>query len=556
MNEDMTPEKLRERLLETRGLDADSAESFLRPRYEDGLHDPFLLSGMARAVERVIDALARREKIAVYTDYDTDGIPAAVIWHDFFRKIGYQNFENYIPHRHREGFGVHPEAVTRLAEQGARLIITADCGITDGPAIARANERGIDVIVTDHHLPPAGSLPPAYAIINPRQGGDTYPFKDLCGAAVAFKLIQAVIAAGKERGIFTIAEGWEKWLLDMVGIATLSDMVPLVGENRILAHYGLAVLRRTRRKGLQELLRKVRVRPAALSEDDVGFLIAPRLNVASRMDSPQKAFALLATDNEAEAALLVNELEHLNSQRRGFVASIVKEAHGRLASSELPRVIVMGNTAWHPGVLGLAANTLVEEYARPVFLWGEGGDGMLKGSCRSNGSVHVVELMRRAEDALLAYGGHEQSGGFSVRREEVPRFAALLDAACVNVVPEPAPLSPIPDAALSFEHVREDVWGVIQEFAPFGIGNPKPLFLFESAEIRDVLWFGKLKNHLKLIFRDTYGREVAAIQFFAEGARDRFKAGQLINLRAHIERDAFGGKNKLRLRIVEVEERC
>ncbi|MBI4120751.1 MAG: single-stranded-DNA-specific exonuclease RecJ [Parcubacteria group bacterium] len=544
------PDDLLALLLQNRGISEHEREFFLNPNYDLHTHDPFLLKNMDRAVTRILKAIKDGERIVAYTDYDTDGIPAGVIFHDFFKKIGFSNFRNYIPHRHNEGFGVHVSAVEELAKDGAALIITADCGITDIEAIERANALGIDVIVTDHHLPQR--MPPAYAIINPKQDGDLYPFKDLCGAALAWKLVTATIKKGKEEDVFAVHDGWEKWLLDMVGIATLSDMVPLRGENRALAYYGLSVLKLNRRKGLQELLRAARVRQSFLTEDDVGFVIGPRINVASRMDSPEKAFRLLATEDEAEALALTKELEALNNKRKGYVAAILQEARGRLRESESKPVLVLGNTKWQPGLLGLAANTLMQEFSRPVFLWGEGGDGTLKGSCRSDGSMHLLELMRGADGVLLEYGGHECSGGFSVRREKLHLLAEALAEASTALVPRPAKGAQEPDAALSLDDVTREAYRVIEKLAPYGMGNPKPLFLFRDMEIKRVESFGKQKNHLKLIFANTIGREIEAIQFFAESLLDRFTEGQYIHFSAHIERNVFAGRDNLRLRIVNI----
>ncbi|MBI4117939.1 MAG: single-stranded-DNA-specific exonuclease RecJ [Parcubacteria group bacterium] len=539
-------------LLQNRGIEEHEREFFLNPDYDLHTHDPFLLKDMERSVSRVLKAVKGGERIVAYTDYDTDGIPAGIIFHDFFKKIGFSNFRNYIPHRHNEGFGVHVSAVEELAGEGTALIITADCGMADSKAIERANELGIDVIVTDHHLPQ--EMPPAYAIINPKQEGDQYPFKDLCGAAVAWKLVTAVLRRGNEEGVFVVHDGWEKWLLDMVGIATLSDMVPLRGENRALAYYGLAVLKRNRRKGLQELLRAARVRQSLLTEDDVGFVIGPRINVASRMDSPEKAFRLLATENDAEALALTKELEVLNNKRKGFVAAIVKEARARLQESQLKSVLVLGNTNWQPGLLGLAANTLMQEFSRPVFLWGEGGDGTLKGSCRSDGSVHLLELMQCADEILTAYGGHECAGGFSVRRDKLHLLADALAEASNTVPRRERKGAQEADTTLSLDNVTREAYGVIEKLSPYGMGNPKPLFLFRNAEVRRVEGFGKQKNHLKLIFANSFGREIEAIQFFAEHLLGRFAVGQYVQFSAHIEKNVFAGRDSLRLRIVDIGE--
>lgn len=345
-----------QKLLAHRGItDAEAAERFLAPSYDDHLHDPFLLTDMERASERVLRAVRENEHVVIYTDYDCDGIPGGVLLHDFFTAIGFSNFENYIPHRHDEGYGFNAESVPKFGERGATLIITVDCGITDHEAVERANELGIDVIVTDHHEP-GETLPPAYAVVNPKRD-DAYPFTGICGTAVAYKLVQAVLAKGRATGEITLKDGMEKWWLDLVGLATIADMVPLVDENRVFARYGLQVLRKSQRPGLQHLLRKAGGSQRHLAEDDIGFTIAPRINAASRMDDPEDAFHMLRTKDEGEAGAYVMRLEKLNNERKGVVGSMVKEVKHRIESlAELPTVIVMGNPEWRPSLVGLVAN--------------------------------------------------------------------------------------------------------------------------------------------------------------------------------------------------------
>ena len=315
-----------------------------------------LILGMEQAVTRILRAIAEEEQIVIYGDYDCDGIPGSVILHDFFQKIGYPRAGVYIPHRHEEGYGLHIGAIERMRDNDISLIITVDCGITDIAEVAHAQTLGIDVIVTDHHLP-GPELPPAYAIINSKQEGDTYPDKMLCGAGVAFKLVQALLMKGN----FDVPPGWEKWLLDMAGLATIADMVPLRNENRALAHFGLKVLRKSTRPGLQKLLAKMKVNQSRLTEDDVGFMIAPRINAASRIDIPFEAFRLLATRDEQTADELSDHLHKINETRKGLVAAIIKEARHMLAHKKPQTVVVVGNPTWRPGILGLVAMRLAEE---------------------------------------------------------------------------------------------------------------------------------------------------------------------------------------------------
>jgi single-stranded-DNA-specific exonuclease len=353
-------------LLHKRGvIETVEIEKFLNPSYDDHLHDPFLLHDMDKATERIGQAIQAKEMIVIFSDYDCDGIPGAVVLYDFLTSVGHEKFFNHIPHRHYDGFGLSVSAVEAIKEKhNPALIITIDCGTTDLEAVERAREIGIDVIVTDHHEP-KDTLPEAVAVVNPKVG-DTYPFTGLCGAAVVFKLVQAMLAQGN----YILPRGHEKWWLDMVGIATIADMVPLIDENRVLASYGLKVLRKSRRPGLQQLFRAQKAHQAYLTEDDVGFTIGPRINAASRMDTPEDAFWLLAVKDEGEAGARLKHLESLNKARKTAVAQMTREVHQRLGeTADIPPVIVLGNPDWRPSLVGLAANKLAEENNRPAFLW-------------------------------------------------------------------------------------------------------------------------------------------------------------------------------------------
>ncbi len=538
-------------LIYNRGIiDRAEAELFLHPSYDDHLHDPFLLNDMTVAVERILKAIADNERVVIYSDYDCDGIPGAVVLHDFFTAVGFSNFYNHIPHRHYDGFGLSSKAVVKLkAEQNPALIITIDCGTTDVEAVEEANELGINVIITDHHEPKE-TLPNALAIINPKLG-TSYPFTGLCGAGVIFKLVQALIAKGK----FSIPPGQEKWWLDMVGIATIADMVPLRDENRVFAHYGLKVLRKSRRPGLQQLLRKQKASQLHLNEDDIGFTIGPRINAASRMDNPEDAFFLLATKDEGEAGLRVDHLEKLNLERKSAVAQITKEIHHRLKDAEEhPPVFAFGNPDWRPSLVGLAANKLAEEYNRPAFLWGRDGNGVIKGSCRSGGDISVVKLMAEIPEVFIEFGGHHASGGFSIVEEKVHTFAESLLGAYIKLGTEATIVEPLlVDLELTLEQINNQLLKAQRQCGPFGCENHKPLFLIKNVVPKEVVTFGKTKEHTKLTFA-TNGLAKEAIAFFR--TPEQFstipEAGTPLTLLAHLEESFFMNRLQTRLRIVEI----
>ncbi|KND46933.1 MAG: single-stranded-DNA-specific exonuclease RecJ [Parcubacteria bacterium C7867-004] len=552
-------------LLVRRGITTQKeAEAFLAPSYDEHIHDPMLMLDMSKAAKRLAAAISSKEKIAVWSDYDCDGIPGGVVLHDFLKKAN-ADFTNYIPHRHNEGYGVNIPGIEKLAKEGYTLVITVDSGITDSEAVARANELGMEVIVTDHHLPSNEGLPPAFAILNPNaRPEETYPYLGLCGGGVAWKLVCATLAVGFV-GREEIPAGWEKWLLDMAGLSTIADMVPLTGENRVIAAYGLKVMRKSPRLGFQKLCKVARVNQAKITEDDVGFMIAPRVNAASRMGDPLDAFTLFTTTDESEADLLAKKLESINRSRRASGAAITRAVHDRLfdrkMAGEVPSVIAMGDPDWRPGLLGLAANSIAEEYGRPVFLWGKEGNDTIKGSCRGGpGKVHVVELMQAAGSTFLEFGGHAASGGYSVAPDAVFDFEERLVAALATLPAQKDIDEVRADMHLTPEAATGTLLRSLEQFAPFGMKNTKPSFAMHDVRIERVAWFGKSEEHLRLSigrgheeFPET---PIEAIAFFAKRELGRacegLEAGMRRSILAHLERDTFSKGQPIRLRLISI----
>jgi len=550
-------------LLGKRGIfDETQADVFLSPSFERDLHDPFLMRDMERACVRIFEAVDAGENIIIYADYDCDGIPGAVIMQDLFKLIGYKNYEVYIPQRNSEGYGLNLEAVAQFANSGVKLLITIDLGITAVAEVAQAEVDGIDVIIADHHLPPK-TLPRAYAILNPKV--DDYPEKMLCGAGVVFKLAQAFLKKYGE--YFKVRPGAEKWMLDMAGLATLSDMVPLTGENRAIAYFGMKVLRKSPRPGLQKLLAQMKIEQKYLSEDDVGFMLTPRLNAASRMDNPMRAFELLSTDDEVQAGMLAHHLSKINDERKTIVTGIMREvnkkfsARGGSASGgekpgNLPEVLVIGNSTWRVGVLGLVAGKISDAYKKPVFVWGKDENDCIKGSCRSDGSVSVVELMNESRESFLDFGGHELAGGFTVDGEKIHFLEEVLSSSYARVKREKKESEVVYDMKSDLSVVGIKNWREIEKLAPFGFQNSKPVFLFENVKVENIKKFGKNGSgeHLEIIFSDVNNHKAKAISFFSK--EDSFKAlvalGFSVNLLATFDLSRFRGREELRLRIVDI----
>ncbi len=546
-------------LLARRGiLKKEEAEKFLNPSYDLHLHDPFLMTDMRKAAERFADAILKGERIAVWSDYDCDGVPGAVILHDFLKKVD-ANFEIYIPHRHDEGYGMNVEGIEKLASNKVKLIVTVDSGITDHEPVSRAKELGIDVIITDHHLPKE-TLPDAYAIVNPNARADEkYPFHELCGSGVAWKLVCAVLFISP-----TLREkaplGWEKWLLDMVGLATIADMVSLTGENRVLATYGLKVLRKSPRIGFQKLCKVMRVNQRQITEDDVGFMIAPRVNAASRMGDAFDAFKMFITNDEGEAELLASKLEKINKQRKVEAGVITRAVHTKLKEkSEIRNVIALGDPEWRPALLGLVAGTIADEYERPVFLWGREGNNTFKGSVRS-GSVHALELMQAAEKTFVEFGGHSAAGGFTVRDDAIFFLEDKLVEAYERLPKkeEVDDISNYADAVITPEEANESFLKKIEKLSPFGMQNAKPVFLLREIVVREISRFGKGKEHLKLkISSRDKNNKIDAVTFFVKGniARtiETIQPNGVATILAHLERDTFSYGNPVRLRLLDIK---
>ena len=542
-------------LLISRGIkNREEVEDFLNPDFKKN-SNPFLMKGMEKAVTRVYEAIEKKEKIIIYSDYDADGIPGAVVLYHLFKKIGYENFENYIPHRVLEGFGLNDEAVDEFAKKKVDLIITIDCGIADVEESKKIKKLGIDLIITDHHLP-KDELPKAVAILDPKQTDCEYPDKNICGAGVIFKFVQAFLQKYGEKS--AVAIGWEKWLLDMVGIGTISDMVPLTGENRIFAYYGLKVLRMSQRVGIQKLLSVLKIDQRNLTEDDIGFMISPRINAASRMGEPEDAFILLSTKDEIEADKMARHLDKINSERKGIVAQMVKEIKKHWSEKDPEkkrRVLVAGNPDWKPSLLGLVANSLLDDHNGPVFLWGREEGKTLKGSCRSDGLVDIVLMMKETEHLFLEYGGHSASGGFSVSFEKIDLLADGLELAYEKLsISSDTKKEIVADAVLTMDDVTFDLEKQISRLAPFGMNNSKPIFAFQKAEIFDIRIFGKKSEHLEVVFKKKGGGKVSAIGFFIkpDDFDTKIEVGEKVDLLANIEKSTFRGRTELRLRIVGI----
>ena len=485
-------------LLCSRGItSAEEAKSFLNPSLKD-LHPPALLPGMTETVSLLREAIARKDTILVYGDYDTDGVCAASILMETLHLEG-ASLAYRIPSRHTEGYGLNPDAVREIAQKAA-LLITVDCGISNVEEVALAKELGLTVIITDHHQPPE-TLPPADAIIDPLLGD--YPSPYLCGAGVALKITQAM------QGM----EGVER-CLDLAAIATVADIVPLKGENRVIVSEGLKRIPRSPRPGLQELLKTAGLE-TALTADDIAFRLAPRLNAAGRLGDAKLAVHLLLTPDPAKAANIARILEEANRTRQTLERETTKEALAQLDLETLAasHVVLVSGENWNPGLIGLTAGRLCERFHLPAVALSIRGDTAV-GSCRSIPGINIYRALAACEDLLEHFGGHEQAAGLSVKPENIPALRERLESVIAASAPEETFLPAMEyDLAVPFRTWTPESLSLLSRLEPTGCGNPAPLFLLENAEVRFLRRVGKDGAHLKLSLIDGDLSPVEAIAF-------------------------------------------
>lgn len=481
------------RVLVARGIvDAGAAERFLNPSLGQ-INDPFLLKGMGEAVDRVGRALAAKESIYIYGDYDVDGLTSTTVLHQTLRELG-ARVDYYIPHRLNEGYGLNGEAVEELAGRGAQLIVTVDCGIGAVAEAARARELGVDMIVTDHHEP-AETLPAACAVINPRQPGCDYPDKSLAGVGVAFKFAHALLKAHHPDG--ERAKELLKSMLDLVALGTVADVVPLVGENRALVTAGLELLRRGERIGIKRLCERASLKQALLDATHIGFGLGPRLNAAGRTEHANFGAELLMTDDSAEAGRLAEQLETFNNNRRSIEQAMLNEALDMLGPTIDDRVVVVAQDGWHPGVLGIVAARIVGLLHRPAFVIGIDGN-VAKGSGRSIPGFDLHAALTACDGCLQRYGGHKMAAGLTVAADQLDTFIRRINAHAAEAMNEEMlrPLIEIDAHAEAGELTVETV-RALEKLAPHGQENPKPVIALTDLRLIDDPQVMK-GRHLKL----------------------------------------------------------
>lgn len=536
------------RLLCMRGHgDAEAAWQFLNPSL-DHLHDPFRLADMDKAIARLEQALARKERIAIHGDYDVDGITSTVILRRALEMLGGE-VVHFIPERLRDGYGLQPAAIERLHADGVHVIVSVDCGIRSGEAADRARALGVDLIITDHHEPD-GHLPAALAVINPKRPDCSYPDKNLAGVGVALKLVQALCTrAGKQK--------WLPGFVKIAAIGTLADVVPLVGENRIIARHGLASLSRgPHTVGLRSLLEASGLLGKTIDSYQVGFILAPRVNAAGRMSTPDIATRLLLATDEAlveEARALAQQLNEENLRRQQEEADLVAQARKAIDTDPAVgahNVLVVGGMGWHRGVIGIAASKIVDAYCKPTIVLSIEGD-IAHGSCRSIPDFDMLAALETCADCFIRFGGHKQAAGLTMEAARVPEFRARINAHADEVL-EPDQLRPRLriDGPLHLKAINHDLMRGLDQMGPFGLANPRPVFHTSSVEVVDGPRTLK-DRHLKMTFSQD-GRRFRAIAWRAAERADfltRHKSA--LNLAFSLEKNEFQGETYLELSVCD-----
>ena len=523
-------------LLYNRGVKPEEIEPFLSAdRRLEG--NPFLLPDISQAISRVYKAVLAREKIAVYGDFDVDGVTAIVILVEGLSRLGAEVI-TYIPDRVNEGHGLKISALEKLQAQGASLVITVDCGVTDLTEVKQAREMGMDMIITDHHIP-LGSLPRAVAVIDPKRKDSMYPYPDLAGAGVAFKFLQALFHKDSR-------EKWLAGLMELVVLATVTDLVTLVGENRYLVKKGLSELNNSSRVGIQEMGKLAGLKPGELDTEDISWVLGPRLNAAGRMDNASTSYQLLTTQSPEEARLLALELERRNVERQKVTKEVLSRAREKLAAKLHLPVLIDGDESYSIGVIGLVAGKLVDEFYKPAIIISLGPE-LCQGSCRSIAEFDVTAALGECHNLLTTFGGHPLAAGFTVTRQNLAQLEECITRLATDQLGQ-LDLRPeiVIDAELPLSTFSGETFNLIKKLSPFGRGNPQPTFLTRQVEVIECRNFGNQGEWLRLKLKQG-NITWQAVDF--ESRRTREEIPSHVDIVYNLEKSRWNGEEVLSLNL-------
>lgn len=535
------------KILASRGLDAGLIEDFLHPDYAK-LADPFLLPDMNLAVDRIVKAHHKQEKIIIYGDYDIDGLTATTLMNDALKALGFLNISTFIPSRFDDGYGLSKSMIKKIANDKYDLIVTVDCGSLSEPEIILANELGVDVIVTDHHTV-AENQPPAIAVINPKRVDNKYPFIELAGVGVAFALIRALMTK-----LDGLNNGQEKWLLDLVALGTVCDIVPLVGENRINTYWGLKVLEKVRRPGLRALMAVAKIDPKQINARALGFGLGPRLNASGRLETAKHSLDLLMCNDPMKAFELAEYLDNLNTTRRNDQNKIFKEASIQAEKYSNDDVLVLSGDGWNHGIVGIVASKILEKYKKPVFVMEEMGE-ITKGSARSFGDFSVIEAVNNCRDLLSSGGGHKLAAGISLTTDNVENFRQKINEFYKNQKLENQQelLLPRADVVAKLDELDFELIKNIDLLEPFGNGNSQPILKTENLTIKNIQRMGADGQHIKLKLFDENQNEIIMVGF---NFYDKFilEVGQRIDVLYHVSLNEWNGNRSIEGTLLHIEQ--
>ncbi|MFA5317884.1 MAG: single-stranded-DNA-specific exonuclease RecJ [Patescibacteria group bacterium] len=556
------------RLLANRGFSVDEIEKFLKLDYKENLHDPFLFKNMKAAVELIFKHMKNGSRIIIYGDYDADGVTATAVMQKTLEFLGCKNLDIYIPHRESEGYGINKSAVEEIAKSGASLIITVDTGIRSIGEVALAKEKGMDVVLTDHHE--CGEQVPDCLIINPKVNGEKYPFRDLAGVGVAFKVSQALLYARENHAQHNAKqrekEGFEKWLLDLVAIGTIADLMPLVNENRVLVNYGLVVLNKTQRIGIKKLME------TAQSDTDkngnkrevdawqIGYQLAPRLNAAGRLGRANTAYELLITEDKQEATEIAHKLDNTNKERQNITQEIFEQAEQEInKKNKILFAVYNGEqkNAWSSGVMGLVAGKLTEKYYRPSLAITSkiGNDGLeIVGSARSIAEFNITSMLEECGELLSHYGGHKQAAGFTIKPGKLDEFLAKAKKITEHELKDVELIPALEiDLEINFNDVSEDLYEALQKLRPFGVKNAQPKFVSKNLKVINAVKMGNEQQHLKLQVTSYKSQKLSAVGFSVLEEWKKIKIGDEIDLVYYIDMNEWNGRREVQLKIIDLK---
>ncbi|MDT8346177.1 MAG: single-stranded-DNA-specific exonuclease RecJ [Flavobacteriaceae bacterium] len=533
------------KLLIQRGIDDyEKAKQFFRPNLKH-LHDPFLMKDMTKAVERILQAIDHQEEIIIYGDYDVDGTCSVSMTYSFLKKI-YPKVQTYIPDRYKEGYGISKQGIDYAAEQKATLIVALDCGIKAKDNIDYANKVGVDFIICDHHLPDE-QVPKAVAVLDPKQQDCKYPFKELCGCGVGFKLLQALA----QRMQLPENEVYE--LLDFVAVAICADIVPITGENRILTHFGLRKINEQPRPGFKALLQSLK-RKVDVSE--VVFVIAPRINAAGRMHHAEIAVNLLTASEDEVALAVAKQIEILNTDRRDTDQRITDEALQMIQElgDEKAFTSVVYASHWHKGVIGIVASRLIETYYRPTLVFTDSGD-VLAASARSVKGFDIYKAIEQCKEHLIQFGGHKYAAGLTLRKEKYPDFKMHFEQVVQNQI-DRALLVPELKIDLKIKpiEIETKTLRLLNKFGPFGPGNMRPVFLSENVEVIEKRLIGKEEQHLKFFINNGTSKTLEVIGFNMAEQAQNIQQGDLVHMVYNITENNWNGNSSIQLKLKDVQK--